>query len=1464
MDRARRSVGDRLQSGLEHVKLLLEVQMKDPTMMQKILDIVNHFQLSTIQDREFIEFFSRTLIGPHLIRDSTKYTKFKFPRRIGKALFQLTDGARLSRIPDVTADFLDCSWIFDKMREAVAAVEENARDSQDIGAFEPLTNTDLPTYMRRPSPQGTSLAPTGEPASDLEQDIKRMLGVLEPIYDILDQMPPKFMTEKMGISIEDQTMLKMRVGSAALAIKVHDISQLVTKKPARAALVGPESIGKSTAINHLVSDGRGEPFMHVADGMGTQMICIVSHGAQERLQMGSKALPRHCKVQEVLKEQCEIMSQGKSDLSSLEALRATKPFRAPMDVELIDVPGIKQSKQLESSLALSIASVLVICLGPVDKARGSLKGDLKLLPPIVENLERDVPILCMVTRAVSRDVFDATRDQYRDLLKEYFPRSQINVMWANFHDMKTLEEKQAAVSNFYNVVNKFPVLESNPYKVFLALEPQVKDLTRKLSTTLNDVLKPYFSDFEKHIDQHVIPSLNNYHDQSTLASVKEDLDRTPVGAELDQVLVEEMPCFSVMLNSVSIAEVPDEALIAQELLLECRLAVVRWLTKQGVQLHDRAIDQHLYRICQLAVPQVKDENERDWELESKLMVCDKLCQTIESRKSHIKALKNTDKMDWWQVTCCNRLGKYLRYASFPWIVTGFYLVTVDERIKFELLNRFLKNTHTFSQIFQNEKPDWVRDWKKQLLACMKHVNFKDWVKKCRAHQNPSAVYKEIFVCMEQACDIYRKMALDLKVVTSRNVCIDHLLEVSFVMVQRLFVRKPAQVDIQFTSFADHLRKDAKQVHELSETLAEMEKASPAEVVLLCTRALELMRESNGDRMEEWRHRIADMEASLPEMSHLIAELTTDFQRHDDNVLLVSGLRYDGDQEPRQAPRSAWQCLSNDGWKLVDVGFNEMLHKAAAAEKAFFYFHQPMSGDICEVSERDAQKFQTGPVMKGDRMFKVSFDTERAKDQVPTASVVEIQTGGGFADDDMSTNFSAASSSDGNNARKASVQSSAGAASGVDSGQRPLGEPDKELEPAARVKLVREGLHGASAPQDAPVRRLRCAPMVSGMVPEHVASAVQRVSDGNHFPVHVSRAESSDERAFGKAAIEEARQHGSKVVVYVRCSSVFTYDPDGFEQPFLEELSREPNVSACFVLWRPVDGRSDWGSDSTTAKWQRLAGDVVVHLKPMCSSEDTARLDIAQFERDLFYEVKESTRVVYERLEEKGRKLREKTSVFSCEVRRFLDARSQDSQNGPGWFQQNLRTKVRQRQRALLEDFQKEASHVFREAKFEVPSAEFLGNQPQFFGGAIEDMGGGREAVSINEIRCRAFLFNVMVGQTMDKAAALADVAYDVVMRQVLNEVGRWFCMDGEVVLSELNEFCRAGKAKHQEEMLKDFLVKDNFVNMYVGCVLSTMVPMLYVTVLPALWDSAQGKIGEVTDKFYRSNFEKAQLLLQGN
>jgi hypothetical protein len=270
--------------------------------------------------------------------------------------------------------------------------------------------------------------------------------------------------------------------------------------------------------------------------------------------------------------------------------------------------------------------------------------------------------------------------------------------------------------------------------------------------------------------------------------------------------------------------------------------------------------------------------------------------------------------------------------------------------------------------------------------------------------------------------------------------------------------------------------------------------------------------------------------------------------------------------------------------------------------------------------------------------------------------------------------------------------------------------------------------------------------------------------------------------------------------------------------------------------------------------------VAVTLKPMCGQED-----VAQLERDLFYEVKESKRVVYERLEEKSRKLREKTTAFASEVQRFLDARSQDSQNGPGWFQQNLRTKVRQSQRKFLDDFQKEALAHFRDARtaFEVPSAAFLNNQPQFFGGAVEDLGGDRQAVSINEIRCRAFLFNVMVGQTMDKAAALANVAYDVVMRQVLNEVGRWFCMDGEVVLSELGDFCKAGKAKHQEEMLKDFLVKENFVNMYVGCVLSAMVPMLYVTVLPALWDSAQGKIGEVTDKNYKSNFKEAQLLLEG-
>jgi len=37
----------------------------------------------------------------------------------------------------------------------------------------------------------------------------------------------------------------------------------------RAAFIGPESIGKSTAINYITSGGTGDELMPVAKGMGT-------------------------------------------------------------------------------------------------------------------------------------------------------------------------------------------------------------------------------------------------------------------------------------------------------------------------------------------------------------------------------------------------------------------------------------------------------------------------------------------------------------------------------------------------------------------------------------------------------------------------------------------------------------------------------------------------------------------------------------------------------------------------------------------------------------------------------------------------------------------------------------------------------------------------------------------------------------------------------------------------------------------------------------------------------------------------------------------------------------------------------------------------------------------------------------------------------------------------------------------
>jgi len=158
------------------------------------------------------------------------------------------------------------------------------------------------------------------------------------------------------------------------------------------------------------------------------------------------------------------------------------------------------------------------------------------------------------------------------------------------------------------------------------------------------------------------------------------------------------------------------------------------------------------------------------------------------------------------------------------------------------------------------------------------------------------------------------------------------------------------------------------------------------------------------------------------------------------------------------------------------------------------------------------------------------------------------------------------------------------------------------------------------------------------------------------------------------------------------------------------------------------------------------------------------------------------------------------------------------------------------------------------ACFELSSHAAPGDQTASSSSVPDD----EHARDIQELQCRNQLLLIMLGQTVKKAANLAERAYDEVILKILDKVAECFCIDREKMLLEVENFCKSDladadgsfilsdtkemeKEKEMIAILKDFISKDHFVQMYVGCVLALTMPMLYTVVLPVIMERPSGQ-----------------------
>lgn len=176
----------------------------------------------------------------------------------------------------------------------------------------------------------------------------------------------------MSLKMMGETEVQPPVGrSSASSGDDQDHIQLKKDRLIRPSFVGTESVGKSTFINFLVDPSQRRSALVVAEGMGTQTMTVVKHSDCEEIYMDGNRKPSAKSAKDMNTEMVNIGLEAQKDRASKESLdrpvfMRTTPFEMDMakhmNLEMVDVPGMKPEVELETALALGVSTALVICV----------------------------------------------------------------------------------------------------------------------------------------------------------------------------------------------------------------------------------------------------------------------------------------------------------------------------------------------------------------------------------------------------------------------------------------------------------------------------------------------------------------------------------------------------------------------------------------------------------------------------------------------------------------------------------------------------------------------------------------------------------------------------------------------------------------------------------------------------------------------------------------------------------------------------------------------------------------------------------------------------------------------------------------------------------------------------------------------------------------------------------------------
>lgn len=1443
VDNAKKKTEDQFIQNLDAVKGILKEQCQDPTIMHRTLQIFTGMleQNFNPTDMHFHYRLKNSMVGFHVLSDQwaagTVYVPF------GNALIKLTEADKVCS--SLAMDkILDSSALFAKMEQkGKAAANRAARVAGDQ-----VEVAGVSASPGQHGPPGASQPRRTE--DDFDVDRKEMLEFLKPLFELIEYMPDALKASLAPNWPGDSLMrLKQAIGSAIFAIMSHDTESRGSHTPGslrRAAICGAESIGKTTFIKFLArpcETAIDKDFLPAGRGKVTRSVTYISHfSGGDMFQKSWDSKPEPCDdVHEEVKGIATAIAADSVNrklvgqppplsVNSLNVQRAYREFRPPQThdpLELMDVPGTCTETEFQNALALSVASSLVLVVGDLEdlKLQFDPDGGLSLLKNLVSRLDKHIPIVCVVVRdlEVPEAAFTPQLQAfYIQFLKSQFPGHEVTVTWCGYASLDPLKRKTKALS-ILSELARHEVRPVDPYQTFNNLFSVVTKFENCFNSAMEEILAPKFSPDFRELLATTHRQVQTYNTGFTKTCVSNIMKAHPLEVELKKVMTSEKdyPVCSVALGNQRQECVCNLALISGELLLEINIATFSWLLTQGDNMHRTTISDRLESLAQSIVC---ERNRMTMEggkglISTRATVSKRVCDVI----SNLESSRD--------VEFGSKLGRYMSPVRMKWVIAGFHSVATYSRIE-RIMMKDLQEAHADDSPDERVR-DQMLELQQQTYRFLSKVPIKgrcdNISKQLRNHAPLESAFRQIMDSIVKSSEEFQEVLQESKLVSGWNVALNELLKMIWVMLYSTVVFQPLgnganASRLSFTALGRHLQSHTKEKQKLKRQLQKFCMPTEEESLQSSVRAAnELVMQMNVSTEPKWKKDFDDARNAAAEASALCESIFTAFNKD-----------------------------SAGGAMLV-------AHKAMDDGDTFFV---------------------------GQRVYYFS----RSMRQWIPATIT------GAHEDEIQLDVKPLWMS-------LKVEPADGGCKGAVSLTLPQG--------AVPQGTVLMGPPGSQGTQVAGVAQ---APHGLAQAPPQIAQRAQD-SVGQHLPillnsVRVHRAPQweGDANSHSKQVILQVQERGSSVVVFARNPGNRSVDPIGLEEVFLQEVSREPHINVVLVLWTPKPG-FELDKDSLN-QWRHHAGDVRVEMVLIKSEEDMQNFhdvilpdELVRADREVKYRMEKKRRDAEEHLH--------RVSNVAVQFRSELQTRSDIPYDFHVYYESKVREQFATWCRAAEEEAAsageailtmpiKEELETTYIRKYIVPgwinpepekgskgrsiasamkaftkklpchSCPFSGMKKQLAEEEKEDallQPVEASACSIEELEARVDVFKTLMGQTMEMARAHAEKVFDSVVHKLFEAVAGWFSMSPEQFLEEVSEFRRRLDQKeikppveHAEEMrlrlLMDFLDKENFISMYVGCIVSLIGPMLYCTVLPTMYDSHRREVTTESVNAHLSDFKK--------